>query len=71
MGRGLPGELQDFLMAPGIEVSSQAEMPGLNVHDLLKMLQIVKGISTRDPGTVLILQIAVWLQVTNSTGTGL
>ena len=73
MGLGLPGEPgepQDFLMVPGIIVQSQVEMPGLNAPDLLKMLQIAKVISTRDPGAVPLHLIGVWLQMINSTGIG-
>ena len=73
MGLGLPGEpgeLQDFLMVPGIIVQSQVEIPGLNAPDLLKMLQIAKVISTRDPGVVPLHLIGVWLQMINSIGTG-
>ena len=74
MGLGLPeepGEPQDFLMVPGIIVQSQVEMmPGLNAPDLLKMLQIAKVISTRDPGAVPLHLIGVWQQMINSTGIG-
>ena len=46
-------------MVRGIAVQSPAEMPGSNVQDLVKVQQVVKGISTRDPGTAPPLQIAV------------